>query len=165
MSRPAHTNGIACCFRLLSGSASDVLHLCPRCPPKKVDPQTLTVARLTPSLPLSLFILIHKGDLQNESGQTSVCIVAGGYAEWQGFGYFVGCEGPLENFYWVSMVMRVKEHNTFLHKSVCSHACVCVGGGGGGGVLSKGTETQVLVSSRTLFLCFLFCCCCFAALC
>ncbi|CAB1420029.1 unnamed protein product [Pleuronectes platessa] len=40
-------------------------------------------------------------------------------AEWRGLGYSVGCEGPSENFYWVSMVMRE-------------------------GVLSKGRETQVL---------------------
>lgn len=60
-------------------------------------------------------------------GQTSVCIVAGGYSEWRGSGNFVGCEGPLENFCWVSMVMS--ERTQHFSSQECVRACVCVGGG------------------------------------
>lgn len=105
------------------------------------------IAPLTP--PLSLHPNTQRGPTKRIS-QTSVRIVACSYAEWQGFGYFVGCEGPLENFYWVSMVMRVKEHSTFLQRSVWVLVRVC----GWEGVLSKGTEKQVLVSCFTLFSAF-----------
>lgn len=144
-----------CGSRPFSGWASDVpLRLCPRCPQESVQNQHGKTPKpphspLTP--PLSLHPNTQRGPTKRIS-QTSVGIVARSYAEWQGFGYFVGCEGPLENFCWVSMVMGVKEHSTFLQRSVWVLVRVC----GWEGVLSKEKEKQVLVSCSTLFLAFSF---------
>lgn len=123
MSRRSHKH-VGCCFRPVSGSASDEpLHLCPRSPENvsktspENHPRTPHHPR-PPHPPLSLHPNTQRRPTKR-IGQTSVCIVAAGYTEWQGFGHFVGCKGPLENFYWVAMVMRVKEHNSLLHGSAC----------------------------------------------
>lgn len=116
------------------------------------------LAPLTP--PLSLHPNTQRGPTKRIS-QTSVCIVACSYAEWQGFGYFVGCEGPLENFYWVSMVMRVKEHSTFLQRRVWVLVCVCVSGRG---YFLKKQKSRCWYPASHYFLLslllLLFCCSC-----
>ena len=44
----------------------------------------------------------------------------------------MGCEGPLENFCRVSMVMRRERTQHFFFTGVCVHVCVCVCVGGEG---------------------------------
>lgn len=153
MSRLAHKH-IGFRFRPFSGWASDVPPPSLPTPPARKCPKPAW--KKTPrSLPrpssLPLFILIHKGDPQNESAKQVYVLLPAVTQNgedlatlWVARALWRTSTGYLWWWEW-------KKHSTFLHRSVGWCVCVCRRG-----VLSKETEKQVLVSSLTLFLTFSF---------
>lgn len=151
--RDSHTNTLAFALGLFSGWASDVpppslptppARKCPK-PAWKKPPRSLP----RPSS-LPLFILIHKGDPQNESAKQVYVLLPAVTQNgedlatlWVARALWRTSTGYLWWWEW--------KNTALFFTGVLVGVCVCRRG-----VLSKETEKQVLVSSLTLFLTFSF---------